>query len=272
MSVRTLLEQGAAAYAETGKGAGSALWFFVHIPKTAGSSFRNEMVEALAPSFNLRVDARDPTLSAEERRRIALDELISSHATRGYRFASGHVSFAEALRLRESIADVRFMTMLRDPVARVVSQYRYFRSAANPHHQQVIERYPDFDAFLADDDNSDVMFRYLAPEPDSTVPATVDCIERSFAFVGLLERLPFSFRLLSAVLGEDLRPSVHVRRTEESEKNRLTLDESLVRRIRQRNRRDMELYRHFREALKPASVGMLPPARSPRAATGSAAG
>lgn len=247
MPIRTLFESGPQRYgAEEADGPG-VLWFFVHVPKTAGSSFRSEMVELLEPSFNLRVDARDPGLTQEQRRQQALDELIEESRTMGLRFASGHVPFAEALRLRKVNKATKFITMLREPVARVVSQYRYFRSPDNPGYQKVIEHYPDFDSFLDDEINADVQFKRLAPDPQAPVAEAIHAMEEEYAFIGLLEHYNYSFGVLTHLLGEARRPEVHKRKTQDTKDNAVELSEDVLRKVRRLNRRDMEVFRHFRQ-------------------------
>lgn len=246
MPIGTLFDSGLDTFAGQEADGPATLWFFVHIPKTAGSSFRTELTGILQPQFNLRIDARDPSLSRARRRDQAIGELIGTYAERRYRFASGHVTFAEAQRIRDALPQTKFITMLRDPVARVVSQYRYFRSPENPEHRSVLTRYPDFAAFLDDGENSDVMFKWLAPDPALAVDAVTAVLEREFAFVGLLERYPLSFRLLTTLLGQPSRPELYIRRTAATDDNTVELTDEIVRQIRRRNQKDMALYRHFR--------------------------
>ena len=91
-------------------------WVFIHLPKTAGTSFQFALrriagEEAVSPGF---VASR---LSLEEANR--LDR---------YRVISGHISFHDVARY---FPDRAILTILRDPVERCLSWY-YFARAAPP--------------------------------------------------------------------------------------------------------------------------------------------
>jgi len=86
---------------------------FVHIQKTAGTAFRAH----LARHFRAE-EIAPPYLSVPD----ALE------AVRDKRLVAGHFSLARAMPLFPGAV---FMTFLRDPVARIQSQYRSFHDPAN---------------------------------------------------------------------------------------------------------------------------------------------
>ena len=84
---------------------------FLHIPKCGGTSFHN----ALAASF-------PPEEHCPERLRF-LDRLTQEELER-YRFYSGHYFWDQIQR----VPDACTITLLREPRARLLSLYRFFRS------------------------------------------------------------------------------------------------------------------------------------------------
>lgn len=102
---------------------------FLHLPRTGGTSLH----EALAPLFL-------PTERCPER--FANLERLSSEEMARYRFFSGHYRFDE-LRL---IPHQRFLcTVLRDPQARILSLYHFWRR----HRDEVVEKHQLIGAKLA---------------------------------------------------------------------------------------------------------------------------
>lgn len=90
---------------------------FVHVPKTAGSSLTAFFSEA----YN---GLRLPALTT-------LDyELYTQAQLKAYRFYSGHCYWRDYSRLP---SDTRMFTVLRQPVARVVSLYQYWGSISTDH-------------------------------------------------------------------------------------------------------------------------------------------
>lgn len=87
---------------------------FVHIPKTAGTSFR----DALCRGFG--EEHVSPAFGASH--------LTESEATalRRYQIICGHISMVDAWRL---FPDAALLTILRDPVERSLSWYHYARRA-----------------------------------------------------------------------------------------------------------------------------------------------
>ena len=134
--------------------AGTPLWFFVHVPKTAGSSLNGEMVPSLFPNHHIYIDYSklDPSEVGQSYEALfdksvdhfielaqaaaqAADAAGPASGPKGpkrYRYCTGHINAAQLDRIVSEVPDVRPFTLLRDPVKRFVSDFRYQRSPLHP--------------------------------------------------------------------------------------------------------------------------------------------
>jgi hypothetical protein len=87
---------------------------FVHLPKTGGMSLHGAIAAALPPAATLRIGT-----DAEHAAFLAMDQA----ALAGCAFISGHMTLEEALPRAQPGA--RFVTLLRDPVERLLSAFNY---------------------------------------------------------------------------------------------------------------------------------------------------
>lgn len=108
---------------------------FIHLPKTGGMSLHAAIAGALAPQATLRVgdEAEHAAFLAMGRGEVARRS-----------FVSGHMTFQEAApRAR---AEARFVTLLRDPVSRLLSAFNYMATwHDHPLHAEMRDRgFADF--------------------------------------------------------------------------------------------------------------------------------
>ena len=126
---------------------GDGALIFVHVPKTAGSSLRGELVRRLAPAVDIVVDYTDMTRLFRDKMDDAVKAFLAGPAAAA-RFATGHLMGRHVAEMRTMLPQARFFTFLRDPVERVLSDYRYQRSPKHPPHEQFKAKYPDLPAYL----------------------------------------------------------------------------------------------------------------------------
>lgn len=260
MSMRLLLDGEFDRYFDPQRTEG-ALWLFQHVPKTAGSSLREEIAGALRenrPATNIHVDGMDPAIPFHQRLDIAVEDFAARCAESPYRFASGHIFARHVARIRAVAPRTRVFTYLRDPVARFVSDYRYQRSPMHPGSDVFRREVKDLEAFLARGWTANQMAHYLLPpellrarDPARALDYLLDNVE----FVGLQDDYDASFSLLTRLIGIRKQPSVRARTNPATDDNPAPADAALMARIEQAHGLDRALFdgiRHRMAAVKDA--------------------
>ena len=193
---------------------------FLHLEKTAGTALANALTERFHP---LQID-QDPNRTMPPHRRSAFPTPALA-AIRERKLVWGHYDLPSLLRLDPQRAIV---TMLRDPAARILSLYGYWRSV----EPSSLERFGneelklaqrlDLLAFLRHDDPSlvdmidNLYVRRLtglywsgaAVDPLRADPGRALALARQalggLSFVGVVERMEESVAGLSAAIGATL--------------------------------------------------------------------
>lgn len=231
---------------------------FVHIPRTAGTSLRIELAALLQPNVNIVVDSADNVSNFRAQMDDAVDRFMREARPIGIRFASGHFLARHVARLQAHFADARFVTLLRNPVDRVVSDYRHQRSHRNPLHKQFAARFPTLMDYVDFAPEQNKMARHLVPEPilnGGGAPASIAYIMRAYAFVGLQEMYEISFCTLAALSERPTWPSLRANVNEDDEEER-RVTTALAQRIREANRLDLAIYDHFHARLAGAAPAL----------------
>ncbi len=255
MSMRLLLDGAFDRYFDPQRTEG-AFWLFQHVPKTAGSSLRDEICDALHErrrETNIHLDGTDPAIPFH----IRLDQAAESFAARcaqdRYRFASGHLFARHVAHIRAAVPGTHVLTYLRDPVARFVSDFRYQRSAMHPGHDAFRRNVPDIEAFLALGWTTNQMAQYLLP-PDvvrtGDPAAGVEYLLSHFEFIGVQDDYDASFGILAQLLGIDGVPHHRARTNPPTPDNPATIDPALAARLEAAHALDRALYEHIRQGLE----------------------
>ncbi|MCU0525902.1 MAG: sulfotransferase family protein [Elainella sp. Prado103] len=219
--------------------------YFCHIPKTAGMTFRT-IIEDQFPCD----DVCPATLNAQLRK-------LTPEELRQYRLFRGHLGFSN---LPDLLADKRVIniTILREPIARVISHYDYIRRMpGDPHYAAVkdmtLEEFAQ--RLTAGKLGKNIQTYHVAKTTQSSldklsVAETLDLAKTSldqFGFVGLVERFQDSLFLLSYIFG--WKPILNSRR-ENAAKVKKPVDEipeSTLAVIRANSQLDAQLYDYARE-------------------------
>lgn len=231
------------------------MFVFLHIPKTAGTTVREVLIQHVCPDRALRID---------DISRIAYcpDSWLNSHD-----FISGH--FGASLFKRLS-ADARTFTMLREPVARVRSQYRFLERLAqrdSPFNMyRALLRGRSLAELLTDSADTQInsLFRDTQTwalmadyqhhyrdhnlKGERALAIARDTLASMTSF-GIVEEMELSLRLLSDRMGWSLnargashvRANAHVASPDDAPAD-ATADESLDAIIREHNPLDVALY------------------------------
>ncbi|MEM8686989.1 MAG: hypothetical protein AAGF81_06655 [Pseudomonadota bacterium] len=216
---------------------------YIHIPKTAGISFRRQIVH------HYRIIGVHPDGEVDDYYgffQARLAELRTSLKTTPRYMLSGHFRYRELLAsLGALLPDLTLMTHLRDPVTRTLSDYFYSISEAHPQHATVLERYPTFEHYMATPGQMNKQLAYLKPDEDATVSETIETMEREFAYVGLTE----TFAICQAYLYGALACPVPRELRENQNLNKDRMEHALEQfgpQLRQILNDEIKLYTHFR--------------------------
>jgi len=249
MPFATLYDKGLEAYLDQERDDGAALWFFLHIPKTAGSSFGSEMASELQPDANIHIDYRRTGIPNEVQRQEAVDRFIAEMPAKSYRFASGHLRYPAVRRIADAHGNCRIITILRHPIGRVLSDYRYQCTPAHPPHEEFKIKFPTFESYVEHRTSQNKMYKFLCVNPKEPVSDLLRRMDWEFSFVGTLELYDLSFRLVTSLLGNPRDPKVYTRKTENNERNNIALSEDVVQRMKEVNAKDAEIFDHYQSIL-----------------------
>ncbi len=233
-------------------GGGEPLWLFVHVPKTAGSSLTAEASSILQPSFNIDIDHTDTTRTYQAKFETSVQSFVDAQAVQKYRFATGHINARHVETIRAGVADLRCFTMLRGPIARLVSDYHYQRSSMNTAQAQFIATTPNLETYVARKHVHNKIALNLAPRPmveAGDIDACVEYMTNTYAFVGLQEFYPLSLRLLTTLMGQQRIPEAKVRVNTEA-KDR-TLPPDMEAELRTLNAVDIGIFHAFQTKWRP---------------------
>jgi hypothetical protein len=147
--------------------------------------------------------------------------------------------------------ELRLMTMLRDPVKRVVSDYRYQRTPLHPQHLEFIKTFPTFESYFRSPWARNRMFQFLRPSEDASLDDCIRFVVDRFAFVGIVEMYALSFRLVTRLMGAERSHSSHERKTPDSGDNEIELTSDLIAKLRKLNAADVALYEYFHAVMVP---------------------
>ncbi len=224
---------------------------FVHIQKTAGTSMKFILKHSFGMS-HCDVNPLDPAAGSVFG---APDLAFVRRVYPWLRSVSGHEIVEPTRHLGDAVMPY---TMLREPVARMISHFqdKNVRGRAGL----------DIEDFLADPSQHDFQVRKIAGGPD--LEKACRLLEERYFFVGLTEQFAASMRLFAKTcpFPIDLRYRRQNKASDDTISRRLRSDESIMSRLRDANRLDAALYDFVAKSLLPvrlAAVGGLSEAPLP---------
>lgn len=205
-------------------------YIFVHIPKTAGTSFRFSLADKLSSLWDYGADS--PNTSDEIKSTIysgqpnKLVELVEKEQVG---FVSGHFP---ASKYKEIFPDAKLVAFVREPVDRVISEYN--------HHVRLGGYTQPIEVFCASPVHRNKQYGCFSG-------LSID----DFHFVGLTEKYAHSLSLFNDTTGLELQERrMNLAKNQERkslEVSRSDLAESVIEHIKQENAEDMKLYAAVKE-------------------------
>jgi hypothetical protein len=210
--------------------------FFIHIPKTAGTTMA-QVIESQYPAGAV-LNFREPTITDEDRVRMV------TQMSPKILIVAGHLNYSYGkLFPRPS----RPFTMLRDPTDRVISLYYYIgRETRHPSHEAFKRGEIKIENLAKRQGRAQACFiaGYTAkdPIPDEELLAEAkDVLQNRMLAVGLTERFDESLLLYNQALGWKVRSYVSVNVTSNRpKKDRMAAGDLAI--IRENNFVDQSLY------------------------------
>jgi hypothetical protein len=168
--------------------------YFVHLPKTAGSTLRPVIARQYWPAqvLNLRQEQLEMQLRS-------LKPVQHQNA----RLLSGHFFYGLHTRFD---GPYTYATILRHPISRLISSYHYNQHKPNLAHHDFVHQHSIVE-FARDRGAANLMTRYLAGVPDGEPITEAHCqqalsnLQNSFTFIGLTEHFDESLLLMKHIYG-----------------------------------------------------------------------
>ncbi len=216
--------------------------YFCHIPKTAGMTFRTIIEDQFCCE-----DVCPATLNAQLAK-------LSPEDLQRYRLFRGHLGFSNLPGLLQGKRVIN-ITVLREPIARVISHYDYIRRMpGDPHYAAVkdmsLEEFAQ--RLTAGKLGKNIQTYHVAKTAKFSLEglSSEESLELArtslddFGFVGLVERFQDSLFLLSYIFG--WKPILNTRRENASKVKKPVneIPESTLEVIRQNSQLDAQLYQH----------------------------
>ncbi len=204
----------------------------LHIPKTAGTSFRSNLVNVYGKKAVARFDILKGKIWLDEK------EFKGDILPSNIRVIHGHFVYAELTEMLNIKSDVKKITWLREPVERVVSNYfylcdmmKYYMQEDKNHIDVLSKMQRTLEEYAADPVNRNRMSRFLS-----------GILLNEFDFVGQIEHFNTHLQQLATKLNWKQPTQVVYKNSTSVSSERSELSEELKQRIAEWNKEDVQLY------------------------------
>jgi len=226
---------------------------YIHLMKTGGSTLRT----VLEREYGL--DAVFTLYEKGQQQDICIDRYweMSIENREKKRVFAGHLHFGLHEKLE---GPYNYLTMLRDPVERIISLYHYIRSMPNHgHHKRIVGENMSMSDFVESEMSSTLGKLYIQfisgirtlsywEYSEEALNATKLRLQEFFPIVGILEKLDESLLLMKRAYG--WKTPYYVKENTTKNKPEVTHTDKDMEIIRKVSRMDRELYAHVDNMLE----------------------
>ena len=211
-------------------------YFFLHIPKTGGTSVRKMMMSNYASICQ-----------------VANIKQLKSQYDPNKRLYIGHFNFGVHEKI--NVKNFKYLTFLRDPIDRAISHYNYVKNRPNDPFYENSNKY-DLISYICKirevQDNQSLKIYGKFNQRNVSIDGINEIIEKHFAFVGITELMDVCLKRMSSVLNLELSNVGHENRnTTNTEVERGYLSRDTLEIIADLNKLDIELYEQRRRIFEP---------------------
>lgn len=214
----------------------------LHIPKTAGTSFRSVFLDNVSERNFAKVD-----IFNSGRIKVNDTYFTGSKLHRKVKAIHGHFPYVVLLDRFEIQETTQFITWVRNPVERVLSNYYFLRSVIQQRineqqDENLFERIgKSLQEFVLHPENQNVQSNFLQEAP-----------LENFAFIGIQDKFESELDRLSNTMGWKVKNNSH--NITQNKRNRAEHDADIIALIEKLNSKDIDLYNRVVE-LNRKSVG-----------------
>jgi len=224
-----------------------SLWGFVHLPKAAGSSLLASLRQHFGPLWHYHPP--DDLGSEPEARRWRWDLIrgFIAHqkqqsASERFRSFAGHIEYRQIEFIINELPDTKLFSIVRDPVERVVSNFRYFMSPTHELYQDFARTTPTIDSYISQKNSQNLMTKFLLGYNREFTERDAKELFDRYDFLGSVKYYEESLIVLSRLFGIETISPLRVNVTSSHSNNTVELNDILRERIRELNASDVNLY------------------------------